>query len=183
MKTDKKVWILVVSLVVVIGGVAAALLLMPKQRETQLPDAAVPEEELIAAVQESWSAAVAADQPAYLTMLGEMASYTLGSVSKEEGLYVIEATVTAPDLGGRLSEMDNADLPRSADAEDLDTFLCEQIGKADMREITAAVLAYETDGGYHISFSEEFVDAMSGYLYTYSRWALLDMLQTDGGGE
>lgn len=142
-----------------------------------------PSKDLIAAVDETWLSAKAEEQPAYLSKLDKLSSFKLNSVKRENNTYVISATVTAPDLGSQLSELDPSELPQNEKTEDINTFLCEQIEKSKIKKTTSFIYAYKINGEYHITFSDEFADAMSGNLYEYSQKAYLDILQKYKEGE
>ncbi|MBR2152478.1 MAG: hypothetical protein IJ944_04255 [Clostridia bacterium] len=142
-----------------------------------------PSKDLIAAVDTAWTAGQTEDQPAFLSKLDELSSYKLNSVKREDDTYIISATVTAPNLGGQLSELDSSELPQNNNAEDINDFLCKQIEKSETKEIKALIYAYKINGEYHITFSDEFADAMSGNLYEYSQKTYLEILQKYEEGE
>lgn len=142
-----------------------------------------PSKDLINAVDTSWNAAKAEDQPAYLAKIDELSSYKLNSVEKEEDRHIIEATIIAPDLGSRLAQLDFSEFPKNNNIDDINAFLCEQIKKTQMKETTAVIYAYKINGEYHITFTDEFADAMSGGVYKYAQTALVEMLQKYEGGE
>lgn len=142
-----------------------------------------PSNELITAVDTTWNSAKSEEEPTYLKKLDELSSYELNSVKREDDTYVIKATVTAPDLGGQLSQLDYSEFPQNNNVDDINTFLCEQIEKSKIKKTTAEVYAYKINGEYHISFSNGFADAMSGNLYSYSQTALVDILQKYEKGE
>lgn len=136
------------------------------------------QEALALAVESAWLSAQSPEQPAFLTKLDEMSSYELHSVEPlENGRYLLKMVVTAPDLGGQLMKLGYAQLPQENNENELNTFLCEQIDKAEVKQSEAAIMAVSVDGEYHITFSDDFVDAMSGGAYSYSRQAMVDMLQ------
>ena len=142
-----------------------------------------PSKGLIAAVDTAWAAAKAEDQPAYLSKLDELSFYKLNSVEREDDTYIISATVVAPDLGAQLIQLDSSEFPQNNNADDIDSFLCEQIEKSQIKKTKAEIYAYKINGEYHISFSDGFADAMSGNLYQYSREIYFEMLQKYEKGE
>lgn len=142
-----------------------------------------PSKDLINAVDTAWFSAKTEDQPAYLSKLDELSSYKLNSVKREGDTYIILATVTAPDLGGQLSKLDSSQLPRENNTDTINAFLCGQIEKSQVEKTTAEIYAYKINGEYHITFSDEFADAMSGNLYEYSQKTYLEMLQKYEEGE
>lgn len=142
-----------------------------------------PSKDLINAVDTAWSAAKSEDQPAYLARIDELSSYKLNSVKKKGDRYIIEATVIAPDLGSQLTQLDFSEFPQSNNTNDINSFLCEQIEKTQKKETTALVYAYRIDGEYHITFTDEFANAMSGNVYKYAQSAFIEILQNYKEGE
>lgn len=142
-----------------------------------------PSDDLIMAVNTAWDSAKSEELPTYLKTLDELSSYELNSVKREEDRYAITATVTAPDLSSQLSKIDYSELPQTQNEEDINAFLCEQIKNCKIKKTAAEVYAYKINGEYHISFSDDFADAMSGNLYSYSQTAFVDILQKYTEGE
>ena len=171
--TKRNIFILVGILVVIIIAIIVLVFMFGGK----------PSKDLITAVDAAWSSAKVEDQPTYLSKLDELSSYKLDSVEHEDDTYIISATVTAPDLGSQLSKLDSSELPQNNNAEDINDFLCKQIGKAEIKETKALIYAYKINGEYHITFSDEFADAMSGNLYKYSQKTYLEMLQKYEEGE
>ncbi len=175
--SSKKIILFSAILVVLIASVVTAIIIISSNSGEK------PSEELINAVQTTWKSAKSDEQPKYLTKIDSLSSYKLKSVEKEDGQQVITAVVTSPDLKTQLSKIEYKDLPQTEDTEAINNFLCEQIEKADVIKTEATVYAVETNGEYKISFSEEFVNAMTGNLYSYSQTALTDILQMQKDGE
>lgn len=173
MSFSKKKIIIVFSVCIIVFLLVLAMLFFNNK----------PNKELIVAVDKAWNTAKTEDQPEYLTKLDELTSYELNSVEQEGDRYIIEASVMAPDLGGQLSKIDYSKLSQTESTEDINAFLCEQIEKAEIQKTISYIYAYKINGKYQISFSENFVDAMSGNLYSYSQTTLVDMLQKYMEGE
>ena len=101
------------------------------------------QEALALAVESAWLSAQSPEQPAFLTKLDEMSSYELHSVEPlENGRYLLKMVVTAPDLGGQLMKLGYAQLPQENNENELNTFLCEQIDKAEVKQSEAARLKH-----------------------------------------
>lgn len=142
-----------------------------------------PSDELIKAVNEAWETANLEEQPDFLKILNQKSSYELKNVKKENGRFLISVTVTFPSVDERLKELNVSDYPQSKESEEINSFLCEQINKSKLKKTKATIYAAKINNEYHISFSDEFVDAMSGGLYSYSKTTLVDMLKTYTEGE
>lgn len=139
--------------------------------------------DLISEIDTAWMSAISENQPEYLTKIDERSSYTIKKIEKDDKEYTISVEVDAPDLGGQLSKLDFEDLPQTKDIEELNAFLCTQIDCSSNIKTDTEIYATELDGVYKITFSDEFVDAMSGNIYSYSNNVLIDMLQSyEGGG-
>ena len=69
------------------------------------------------------------------------------------------------------------------DIDELNDFLCTKIDNATNCNTKTEIYATKIDGKYNISFSDEFVDAMSGKIYSYSSNVLMDEIQSKYGGE
>lgn len=142
-----------------------------------------PTDEIIEAVENAWKNVNLEEQPAYLKKLSEKASYTLKTVKKEDGRLLIAVTINAPDLNSRLSSLKLTDFPQSKDSNEINNFLCEQIEKSNQKKSETFIYATKLNNEYHISFSNEFVDQMSGGIYSYSQTTLIDMLTSYTEGE
>lgn len=136
-----------------------------------------PSKILIADVDNAWTASKEENQPEYLNKLDELSSYKLNSVKRENDRYIINTTVTAPDLCEQLDKLDSAEFPQGKDVKAINTFLCQQIEKSKIKKTNTKIYAYKIDEKYHITFSDDFADAMSGNLYEFSRKAYLDVIK------
>lgn len=171
--TKRNIFILIGALVVIIIAIIVLVFILGGK----------PSKDLVTAVDTAWSSAKVEEQPTYLSKLDELSSYKLDSVEHKDDTYIISATVTAPDLGGQLAKLNAAELPQGNNAENINDFLCKQVEKAETKETKALIYAYKINGEYHITFSNEFADAMSGNLYEYSQKAYLEILQKYEEGE
>ncbi len=140
--------------------------------------------EISTAINNTWNEIVNIEnQPQYLMELNDLSQYTVKSVKKVDGVYVVKATVSAPDLGAIMKTFDYNKLPNTENADEINSFLCEQLKTAEIVKTKAYIHAYKVDDTYQISFSDEFVDAMCGKLYTYAQSSFVDMMQGYSKGE
>lgn len=135
------------------------------------------DESLIDSIDKKWSSAKSDNQPKYLTEIDKKSSYEIKSVKKDGDFYTIKAIITAPDLGDQLLKLGYETLPNTDDTNEIDEFLCEQLEMAENKQTEAYIYAEFFDEKYNISFSDDFVNAMSGNLYSYSQKSLIDMLE------
>ena len=175
--TKRNVFILLGLLALVTAIALFALLIMDKPHTDQT------HADLVAAIDTAWNIGKTEEQPAYLTKLDRLSSYRIHSVEREGDVCIVSAIVTAPDLGNRLTHLDADETPQSNREEDVDAFLCTQVDMATITDTEATLFVYDINGEYHVSFSNEFADAMSGKLYSYSQEAYLELLQKYKEGE
>ena len=140
-------------------------------------------QDLIFEIDKAWTSALTEDQPKYLSKIDEKSSYSITKIKKEDEEYIISVSVDAPDLGGKLSMLSYDELPQTEDIDELNDFLCTKIDNATNCNTKTEIYATKIDGKYNISFSDEFVDAMSGKIYSYSSNVLMDEIQSKYGGE
>lgn len=171
--TKKNILIFAVGLMVIVLVTLICFLVVNMQTKKTL----------VSAIDTSWNSSKIDDQPTFLEELDKLSSYKINSVKREKSTYLINATVTAPDLGGQLAQLDSSELQQTKVPEDINAFLCEQIKKSQIKKTDVEIYAYKINGEYHISFSDAFADAMSGNLYKYSKDTFIELLQKYDGGE
>lgn len=164
--------------VLIFFAVITAILVLTLGVNGKKPDA-----KLTSAVDAAWDNAKTENQPEFLTKIDELSSFKLTKVQKEDGRYIIKATVTAPDLSEKLSKLEQSELPQNNNPEELNKFLCKQLEDTKIKNTDSIIYAFIENGEYHITFSEEFVDAMSGNLYSFSKKAYMEILQNYNEGE
>ena len=140
--------------------------------------------EISTAINNTWNeVANAEDQPLYLSELNKLSKFTIDSVKKDNGVYIVKTTVSAPDVGTKMIKINYNNLPSTENTGEINSFLCEQLKNAEFIETKAYIHAYKVDNGYQVSFSDEFVDAMCGKLYAYAQSSFVDMMQKYSKGE
>lgn len=122
------------------------------------------EEQIAEAIEQTWNEAVGKDEPAYLQEIGKRSSYEIISMEGENE-YIIHTVVSGIDMSGELDSMSMDDIPQ--DEAEINALLIEMIGRCPQVETEAQIYARKTEDGYQISFSDTFVDAMSGKIYSY----------------
>ena len=127
------------------------------------------------AIEEAWNRDLDDDMPEYLQYLDEISEFQIDSIEKGEP-WVVTVTVTGLDLAGDLKPKNFA---KYTDPEDIDRYLLSLAKKADPLERTAVLYAWPEEDGYRIQFSETFIDAMTGGVYSFT----LELIAEITGGE
>jgi len=126
------------------------------------------------AIEEAWNREADADMPQYLQYLDEHSDFEITSIEKGEP-WVVTVTVKGLDLAGELKPKHFA---KYDDPEDIDEYLLSLAEKADPLERTATLYAWRSEEGFRIRFSESFIDAMTGGVYSYT----LELIDEIAGG-
>lgn len=162
----KKTVVLIIALLVValFCGFLAYRLWDVKQKE-----------KLIQCVTEAWSKTYDDDQPAYLEALAWETLYTLDGYEKGNP-WILHMTVMGVDLGKELKNADLSMFTQDSTEKEINDFLVSLIKKAEATKITTYIYAWPEGDSFRIEFSETFIDAMSGKVYSYAKEALLDYM-------
>lgn len=124
------------------------------------------EQELITvAIDLAWSDATREDDPDYLKEIGKRSSYKVVSVTEENGLFVVDVLVAGVEMSAELEQLQQEDFPQ--DEQAINKYLAEVIERCPIVETETVVYATPSEDGYQITFSDDFVDAMSGKIYSY----------------
>lgn len=163
--TSKKGMLIVTILMIVIIGITISGCFnrngMPSKEEFQ------------AAIDGTWSESIGSDDPDFLKAIDEISSYKIVSIEEGE-FYTINVKVTGIDLGVELDGMDQSLVIEGEEA--MNAYLLELIGRCSQVETETVVYATLTDDGIQITFSDTFVDAMSGKIYSYYTQKIEEMM-------
>lgn len=135
-------------------------------------------EKINAAVFEAWKNTRTEDSPAYLDAIDWETMYRIDDYEKGNP-GVITVTVTGVDLGAELRKVDPAIFTSDTSDEEINEYLISLVKQAEKTKVTTYLYAWQETDGIRIEFSESFVDAMSGKVYSYAKDILNDYL---GGG-
>lgn len=161
MRRRKLVWIILAALLAALAiGLAGWYLCGSRQ--------------LLRAIEEAWNRDLDEDMPRYLQYIDEHSDFRIEAIEKGEP-WVITVTVTGVDLAGELKPRNFA---KYDDPKDIDDYLLSLAKKADPLERTAIIYAWQSEDGYRIQFSEAFIDAMTGGVYSYT----LELIDEIAGG-
>ena len=158
MSKKSKKMLLIVSMIIVLAVIAVGLWMY-------FNNASV-EEDIKNSIDYAWNKADIDDAPAFLQEITRLSSYEITSI--EEGdTYTINVVVRGIDMGSHLKELSYEDFPQADDEDALNDYLLGIIENCEIIETIAVIYAEPSAEGYEISFSDTFVDAMSGKIYSY----------------
>ena len=126
-------------------------------------------ETLYKAINQAWQQANDENTPEYLEYIDKHSKFRITSIEQGEPL-VLSVTVRGVDLAGELRKIDPLTFSWDMDEEDLNDYLISLVKQAGSTEVTTILYAWpEENGAYRIQFSETFIDAMSGMVYSYAQ--------------
>ncbi len=134
------------------------------------------EDDIKNAIDAAWGNTDTDDAPAYLQEITRLSTYEIISI-EEDGWCTINVVVKGIDLGSKLKELSPEDYPQTEDEDVLNDYFLEIIKTCEIVETPAEIYAEPSSEGYEITFSDTFVDAMSGKVYSYYMGVLEDMLE------
>ncbi len=167
MKKKTVIWIAVFVLLAVICGMLAWRMFYLKRMEN-----------LSRCISTAWGETYEDDMPEYLKALAWESLYQLDGYEKGDP-WVLTVTVMGVDLAAELRKADLSIFTADSTEREIDAFLVSLVKQAAPTRITTYLYAWPENDGFRIEFSETFIDAMSGKVYSYAKEALLEQM---GGG-
>ena len=119
------------------------------------------------AIDEEWRLSEQEDIPEYMKEIDRKSSYRIVKIDKGN-ICKVQVVVQGVDLANEMRKIPIQDLPKMADEQEINTYVIGLIEKSEMVETEANIYVEKNPKGYDVTFSDVFVDAMSGKLYTYS---------------
>lgn len=115
-----------------------------------------------------WEKSITEDQPEFLNKLEERNSFTLVDYKNEgDGYYTVELEVSAPDINDQLIEYQESITDQDVSEDEMNEKICEIIDISNDKTSTVTIsIICDEDGVFHVNFTDEFVDAMTGYAFT-----------------
>lgn len=108
--------------------------------------------------------------PVYIARIDELTEFEIIEMKYRDNIYDVLVNVEGIDLGEQLSKIDIDKFPVTVDEDELNTFLIEVISKSPKIKTKAKIqIEVINNDEYQVRYSEEFVDSMSGFIYTYSK--------------
>lgn len=116
------------------------------------------------------------DDISFMKAFDEHARFEVINVDEtEKNCFVVTCNVSAPDISEKLKgHIDN--LIGVQSETDINKTIVEFINNSELRTTEQTVTVYRTEDGYSVVFSEEFIDAMYGYSYSYCRNEISNMI-------
>jgi hypothetical protein len=154
-KQKKKITIALIGAI----ALAIAIILFVVYRNSTLS-----EEDILRAIDDAWNNAADSNDPDYLQAIERVSTYEI--VSIEDGdYYTIHMMITGIDVGSELEQISLESFAQDEDA--VNAYLIELINQCLQVQTEAVIYAIPKDDGLQITFSDEFVDAMTGKIYSY----------------
>ena len=119
-------------------------------------------------IQSEWDAAKPVDAPSFLKTINNLSEFRVISVEETETNYfTIKVSVSSPDISCSLVEYQNCLSKEEVVTKDIiDKEITNIIKNAKLKTTEQIIYALkDTNGNYHIQFTEDFLDAMFGYAY------------------
>lgn len=162
----KKSPILIVIILVIIAAVFAFLFVKKMNMEKGIK----------LAIDETWNELKNESAlPDYMKMIDAKTSYEIVKIEKEENNLVVHVTVEGIDLGDKLSKVDPVEYAKFETEEEINDFLLECIEASSIFELDTVLYARKDEAGYRILYTEEFVDAMNGKVYSYTENVMMNL--------
>ena len=154
-KQKKNIVLAVIGIIIV----AIALILFGIYRNN------VPtEEDFLRAIDDAWNNASDPDDPDYLLAIERVSMYEIINIESGD-YYTIHVEVTGIDIGHELNQINPNDYPQDETA--INAYLIELVKKCPKVETKCTIYATVVDDVIQITFSDTFVDAMTGKIYSY----------------
>ena len=125
------------------------------------------------AIDSAWSETDTDDSPAFLQEITRISSYEITDIEQGE-IYTVHVRVKGIDLGKQLKNVAFDEFPQEEDA--LNEYLIEIIQKCASVETEANIYVEMTEARNKVTFSDTFIDAMSGKIYSYYMGLIEDMV-------
>lgn len=128
-------------------------------------------------ISEEWNSTNAEyDNISFMKFFDEHAHFEVINVDEtEKNCFVVTCNVAAPDISEKIKDhIDN--LIDVQSETDINKAIIEFINNSKLRITEQTVTVYQTEDGYSVVFSEEFIDAMYGYSYSYCRNEISNMI-------
>ena len=159
----KKVIIIISVIVAVLAVVAIAVaVIFFMQKEESI-------EAFQSAVENSWASQTEAEgKPEFMKLLESKSTFSVANFAEnDEEHYTLEITVSSPDILPAMQNL-NKMMKKELSQKEIDTLLTKAVKDARPKTSTVNLNVTKTQNNYRVEFSEEFIDAMYGYAYSYA---------------
>lgn len=167
-KKKKKTGMILIDVVLIAAACAGIFFLISAKRQKK------DYSEFQSVIQTEWEKSLSKDAPDFLKKLNSSSSFSVKSVyESDSGFYTVTLSVTSPDINESLVRFQEEAAEQSLSADEINASISSLIEKAQPKTTEQPVYVIEAENkNYYVRFSEEFIDAMSGYAYTNARNAI-----------
>ena len=118
------------------------------------------------AIDKAWKDGSTDDVPVFLQEIDKKSAYEIVSIVKGD-IYTINVVVKGIDLRREMNSRLFEDFLSLMDDDVWDNYICELIEKCEYVETETIIYVTPLENEYNVFFSDTFVDAMSGKIYSY----------------
>lgn len=124
-----------------------------------------------------WTNSGTYEETSFMKCFDSASSFEVIAVEKEgKDCYVVKCNVTSPDLLEALKKS-KTKIPFGAGEDELNEIIIKLVENSKPKTTSQNVSVFKTDDGYHVEYTEGFVDAMYGYSYLYCREQMDNLLK------
>lgn len=134
-------------------------------------------EKLNSIITEEWnSTSIKYDDSSFMKAFDEYAHFEVINIDEtEKDCFIVTCNVTSPDVLEKLKNHVN-NLADVQNENDINKTIVEFINNSELKTTEQTIRVYKIEDGYSVVFSEEFIDAMYGYSYSYCRSEINNMI-------
>ena len=127
---------------------------------------AVQKSKISKAIDVAWYDSIATESEAsFLVEISDRTTFSVDKIRKKDGCYIVSIEIEGPDVGKVLNDSKNC----GKNKKDVDDYLCQLIKNAPVEKTQTSIIAKRQGAEYSVLFNSEFIDAMSGKLYSLSK--------------
>ena len=136
-------------------------------------------EEMQIEIEKSWNNNDAYDENSFMLELENSASFQVKSVKREKkNCYSVILDVTSADVLNGLKQYQSS-ITQMPSKTEMNEQIKEMIHNASPKTTQQTLTVFQTEQGLSVVFTEEFIDAMCGYSYSYCMSEMQSLLEGD----
>lgn len=136
-------------------------------------------EEMQMEIEKSWNNNDAYDENSFMQELENSASFQVKSVKREKkNCYSVTLDVTSADVLNDLKQYQSS-ITQMPSKTEMNEKIKEMIHNASPKTTQQTLTVFQTEQGLSVVFTEEFIDAMCGYSYSYCMREMQSLLEGD----
>lgn len=130
-------------------------------------------------IENAWNSNDEYDENSFVKTLEDSASFTVTEIEEtQENCYTVTVNVTSADALEGLKQYQSS-IEQMPSDEEMNNKIKEIINASQPKTTEQTLTVYKTEDGYSVVFSEGFIDAMSGYSYSYCMNVMQGILEDD----